>query len=79
MKQIAFKTTEKSMGILSPQHSSIKPGLDESGQVITYLITDIPDYIPTLEVLRLAQGTVFMSNNCFQFNFDQIGIGKIVR
>jgi hypothetical protein len=76
MTTMKFKTLESTSGRLSPQAPHVPAGVTQDGRVMTYEVTDVPAGVSMAEVMRLADGTVWLSR--FSASFDEIGVGRIL-
>jgi len=57
------------------QNPLAKPGTD--GRTSTYIIVDIPDEVPSSEVVRMFSGTTVWPEKFF-FRFSELGLGHII-
>jgi hypothetical protein len=82
MNTLKFKCSEASEGRLSLQHPDVATGMSADNRVQTYEITDIPDGVPTHEVVRMANGTTFpwwAGVPRYSARYDELGMGRILR
>jgi hypothetical protein len=81
MKSLKLKQVCRGGGgaMVSPQHPMAKVG--DSGGVVTYEVTDIPDDVPVSEVVRKFNGTATICAEMrgrYTYRFDELGIGNII-
>lgn len=78
MKTIYFKETTDGKNLPHIELSQpVNPGRPRFGLAI-YKINNVPDEMDWPEVKRIFEGTAVVSSDKFEFDFSELGIGKIL-
>jgi hypothetical protein len=79
MKNLKLKTTETSAMAGFAMIANPKSKLGYNGISITYEIKNIPDDIDNLKLQKLFMDTIIVPSNLFSFDYNQLGVGKIIK
>lgn len=78
MKTIYFKETTDGKSLPHIELSQeVKPGRPRFGLAL-YKINNVPDEVDWREVKKLFEGTAIVSSNDVEFEFSELGYGKII-
>jgi len=74
-----YKTTEASMGRLTPQHPHAVPGLSDNGNAITYEVTDVPDGVSMQACMMALDTTCLLPSDLHSVPYAMLRPGRIIR